>query len=111
MAVALCLSEGLSCTAVAQRIGIHVSSLAKWVRQALIDRGDFEPPDKEQLHGSLVKGQQQGTMEVRLAQYSMPKLLIVDELGYLALEPKAGHLFFQLISRRYEQVSMLNCPS
>ena len=31
-AVALCLSEGLSCTAVAQRIGIPVSSLSKWVR-------------------------------------------------------------------------------
>jgi len=40
-----------------------------------------------------VKGQQQGTLEVRLAQYSMSKLLIVDELGYLPLEPQAGHLF------------------
>lgn len=106
-AVALCLSEVLSCTAVAQRIGIPVSSLAKWVRQARIDRGDFGPPDQEQLLGSLVKGQQQGTLEVRLAQYSMPKLLIVDNLGYLALEPQAGHVFFQLISRRCEQGSVL----
>lgn len=57
--------------------------------------------------GSLVKGQQQGTLEVRLAQYSKPKLLIIDELGYLPLEPQAGHLFFQLISRRYEQGSVL----
>ena len=48
-AVALCLSEGLSCTAVAQRIDIPVSSLAKWVRQARIDRGDFGPPDQGQL--------------------------------------------------------------
>jgi DNA replication protein DnaC len=54
-----------------------------------------------------VKGQQQGTLEVRLAQYSKPKLLIIDELGYLPLEPQAGHLFFQLISRRYEQGSVL----
>ena len=30
-AVALCLAEGLTCTAVAQRLGIPVSSLAKWV--------------------------------------------------------------------------------
>ena len=29
--------------AVDQRIGIPVSSLAKWVRQARIDRGDFGP--------------------------------------------------------------------
>ena len=60
-----------------------------------------------ELLGSLVKGQQQGTLEVRLAQYSKPKLLIIDELGYLPLEPQAGHLFFQLISRRYEQGSVL----
>ena len=60
-----------------------------------------------ELLGSLVKGQQQGTLEARLAQYSKPKLLIVDELGYLPLEPQAGHLFFQLISRRYEQGSVL----
>jgi DNA replication protein DnaC len=54
-----------------------------------------------------VKGQQQGTLESRLAQYAKPKLLIIDELGYLPLEPQAGHLFFQLISRRYEQGSVL----
>jgi DNA replication protein DnaC len=60
-----------------------------------------------ELLGSLVKGQRQGTLEVRLAQYSKPKLLIIDELGYLPLKPQAGHLFFQLISRRYEQGSVL----
>jgi len=48
-AVELCLSEGLSCTAVAQRLGIPISSLAKWVRQVCIDRGDFSPPDQGQL--------------------------------------------------------------
>ena len=57
--------------------------------------------------GALVKAQQQGTLEMRLAQYAKPKLLIIDELGYLPLEPAAGHLFFQLISRRYEQGSVL----
>ena len=60
-----------------------------------------------ELLGALVKGQQQGTLEMRLAQYAKPKLLIIDELGYLPLEPAAGHLFFQLISRRYEQGSVL----
>ena len=36
-----------------------------------------------------------------------PKLLIVDELGYLPFEPDAAHLFFQLVSRRYERGAML----
>ena len=38
---------------------------------------------------------------------SKPKVLIIDELGYLPLEPAAAHLFFQLVSRRYERASML----
>src|SRR3546814_20825214 len=37
----------------------------------------------------------------------LPKLLIVDELGYLPFETNAAHLFFQLVSRRYERGSML----
>lgn len=36
-----------------------------------------------------------------------PKLLVVDELGYLAFEANAAHLFFQLVSRRYERGLML----
>jgi DNA replication protein DnaC len=36
-----------------------------------------------------------------------PKLLIIDELGYLPFEPEAAHLFFQLVSRRYERAAML----
>ena len=39
--------------------------------------------------------------------FAKPKLLIVDELGYLPFEPNAAHLFFQLVSRRYERGSML----
>jgi DNA replication protein DnaC len=33
--------------------------------------------------------------------------LIIDELGYLPFEPNAAHLFFQLVSRRYERGSIL----
>jgi len=48
-----------------------------------------------------------GRLEERLAHYAKPKLLIVDELGYLPFEPNAAHLFFQLVSRRYERGAML----
>jgi DNA replication protein DnaC len=40
-------------------------------------------------------------------QLSKPKLLIIDELGYLPFEANAAHLFFQLVSRRYEKGAML----
>ena len=47
-------------------------------------------------------------MDERLLALSKPTLLIVDELRYLPLEPDvATHLFFQLVSRRYETGAML----
>jgi transposase len=48
-AIDLCLQEGLSCNAVAQRLGLPSSSLARWVRQARIDRGDAGPRDQDLL--------------------------------------------------------------
>jgi hypothetical protein len=57
--------------------------------------------------GGLVKAHAEGRLEERLAFFAKPKLLIVDELGYLPFEPSAAHLFFQLVSRRYERGSML----
>lgn len=45
-AIDLCLQEGISCNAVAQRLGLPSSSLARWVRQARIDRGQAGPRDQ-----------------------------------------------------------------
>src|SRR6201990_1004238 len=59
------------------------------------------------LVAQLAKAYADGRLEERLAHYAKPKLLIVDELGYLPFEPNAAHLFFQLVSRRYERGAML----
>src|SRR5918912_1809341 len=56
---------------------------------------------------TLARAHAEGRLEDRLAFYAKPKLLIVDELGYLPFEPNAAHLFFQLVSRRYERGSLL----
>ena len=45
-AIDLCLQEGISCNAVAQRLGLPSSSLARWVRQARIDSGQAGPRDQ-----------------------------------------------------------------
>ena len=55
----------------------------------------------------LTKAHIDGKLEEKISQYAKVKLLIVDELGYLPFDPKAAHLFFQLVSRRYEKGSML----
>jgi DNA replication protein DnaC len=56
---------------------------------------------------TLARAHAEGRLDDRLAFYAKPKLLIVDELGYLPFEPNAAHLFFQLVSRRYERGSMM----
>lgn len=55
----------------------------------------------------LAKAHQDGHLEEKITAYAIPKLLIIDELGYLPFDPKAAHLFFQLVSRRYEKGSTL----
>ncbi len=60
-----------------------------------------------ELVANLAKAQADGRLDERLTHFAKPKLLIVDELGYLPLEPDAAHLFFQLVSRRYERGAML----
>jgi DNA replication protein DnaC len=59
------------------------------------------------LAASLARGHAHGRFEDKLANLIKPKLLIIDELGYLPLEPNAAHLFFQLVSRRYERGAIL----
>jgi DNA replication protein DnaC len=46
-------------------------------------------------------------LEERLKHYSLPKLLIIDEIGYIPIDHHGAHLFFQLISRRYERGSIV----
>ena len=60
-----------------------------------------------ELISALAKAQAQQALEARLTQYAKSRLLIIDELGYLPLEPNAAYLFFQLISRCYQRGSVL----
>ena len=43
----------------------------------------------------------------RLRFLARPGLLIVDEVGYLPLEPGGANLFFQLVNARYEKGAMI----
>jgi DNA replication protein DnaC len=52
---------------------------------------------------ALTKALAEGRLEDKLKVYTMPRLLIIDEIGYLPIERQGANLFFQLISRRYER--------
>ena len=59
------------------------------------------------LVAQLAKAHADGVLEKQLTILSRPKLLIIDEIGYLPFETNAAHLFFQLVSRRYERGSIM----
>ena len=59
------------------------------------------------LVAQLMRAESEGRLEERLTHLSKPKLLIIDELGYLPFERRAAHLLFQLVNRRYERGSLI----
>jgi DNA replication protein DnaC len=59
------------------------------------------------LLAALARAHAEGHFADQLAFFAKPKLLIIDELGYLPLERASAHLFFQLVARRYERGSIL----
>ena len=52
---------------------------------------------------ALTRAATQGRLDERLKIYTVPRLLIIDEIGYLPIDRAGANLFFQLISRRYER--------
>lgn len=61
----------------------------------------------EQLMTRLMKAFSENRLEHTLQQLSYPKLLIIDEIGYLPLSNTEASLFFRLVARRYERASLI----
>lgn len=59
------------------------------------------------LLAALARAESDGQLAERLTFYAKPRLLLIDELGYLPFEKRSAHLFFQLVARRYERGSTL----
>jgi len=61
----------------------------------------------ESLMTRLVKAQHENRLERSLKQLVYPKVLIIDEIGYLPLSQNEASLFFRLVVRRYERASLI----
>jgi len=55
----------------------------------------------------LSAAQKKSTLKTDLKQYLRPRLLILDELGYLPIDQHGADLLFQVISQRYERGSLI----
>ena len=56
---------------------------------------------------SLGNAAREGKLEMKLRRYLKPKVLVVDEVGYLPLDAVGATIFFQLVSARYEKGSII----
>jgi DNA replication protein DnaC len=61
----------------------------------------------ESLMGRLVRARHENRLDRTLQQFTYPRLLILDELGYLPLSREEASLFFRLLVRRYERGSLI----
>jgi DNA replication protein DnaC len=59
------------------------------------------------LINDLVAGLARNTLHRRLATWSAPELLLVDELGYLSFDARGADLLYQVLNRRYQRASTI----
>ncbi len=61
----------------------------------------------EALMTRLVRARHENRLDRILQQLTYPKLVVLDELGYLPLSREEASLFFRLLVRRYERGSLI----
>jgi len=61
----------------------------------------------ESLVTRLTRARMENRVERQLQQFVYPKLLIIDEMGYLPMNRDEAGLFFRLLTRRYEKASTI----
>jgi len=61
----------------------------------------------QDLMAQLLKERDENRRKEPMALRVKPRLLILDEMGYLALDPFAATCLFQLVSERYEKGSII----
>ena len=54
-----------------------------------------------------MRSRQENRLDRQLQQLTYPKVLVLDEMGYLPMTREEASLFFRLINRRYERASTI----
>ncbi len=88
--------------------GVGKTHLAIAIGVAACQQGDSVSfTTAEELVTLLREGFGEGGFKKRLGTYLRPRLLVIDELGYLPMERLSANLFFQLIAKRYEHGAVI----
>jgi DNA replication protein DnaC len=59
------------------------------------------------LVAELGKAYREGRLDRQMRIYLAPKVLVIDEMGYLPMDDLGATIFFQLVSARYERGSII----
>ena len=59
------------------------------------------------LIANLKKAQSENRFMNRLNHYAKYKVLVIDEVGFLPVDPEGANMLFQLINKRYEKHSTI----
>jgi DNA replication protein DnaC len=95
--VVLVAPNGLGKTMIAQNIAY----------QAIIAGHSVLFTTAGKMLGDLAALESDAALRRRLRRYVRPRLLVIDEVGYLSYSNRHADLLFELVSRRYEQSSTI----
>jgi DNA replication protein DnaC len=88
--------------------GVGKTHLAVALAEAAIQAGQAAYfMTAHDLVTDLGRAYREGRLDRRLRVYLAPKVLIIDEMGYLPLDDLGATIFFQLVSARYERGSII----
>lgn len=88
--------------------GVGKSTIARNIaHQAIVHGHTVLFTSAGNLLGDLAALDSDSALRRRLRHYAAPRLLVIDEVGYLSYSNRHADLLFELISRRYEHKSTL----
>lgn len=88
--------------------GVGKSTIARNIAHQAVLRGhNVLFTSAGQMLNELAAQDSDSMLKRRLAHFSRPPLLVIDEVGYLSYSNRHADLLFDIVSRRYEEKSTL----
>ena len=61
----------------------------------------------ESMISRLTRARLENRIDRQIQQFAYPKVMVIDEMGYLPLTREEAGLFFRLLTKRYEKASLI----
>lgn len=87
-----------------QQAFLHALGLSEaiFLQRQTVPPGSLSPPGS-----TMIAAQAAGRLKAALHKYLNPRVLLLDEVGYLPIDKAGADLLFQIVSHRYERGSII----